>query len=57
MNVENQLEDGHEICPYCYNACQIDVCWCGIGRENHNSWDCGHGFVPLGCTCGFCSES
>ena len=38
------------ICPYCKNEVDLDVCYCGTMREDHNFVE--HSFVPLGCDCG-----
>lgn len=40
-------------CPQCGNEIDPDYCWCGACLASHNEWWTGHGFVPMGCTCGF----
>lgn len=40
------------LCPDCKNEIDPDCCWCGNDEKNHGSYD-EHGFVPMGCTCGF----
>ena len=37
-------------CDRCGNEIDEDTCWCG--DKHHGYGEGGHGFVPMGCTCG-----
>jgi len=41
------------VCPGCTNEIDPTCCHCGTDRERHDSWNDGHSFVPMGCTCGY----
>ena len=43
-----------EICPYCKNEIDAEICWCGDYMKNH-TYD-SHSPVPMGCTCGYVTE-
>jgi len=43
----------NNICPYCKQEVDLEVCWCGDYMKNHDPYYCGHMPVPLGCVCGY----
>lgn len=43
------------VCHGCGNEVDPDSCGCGSRREDHDMGS-GHGFVPLGCSCGFITK-
>lgn len=52
VGVDPASADGTVVsCCGCHNEIDPDTCYCGDPREGH-SWGLGHGFVPMGCTCG-----
>lgn len=46
-----QLDLTWPVCSGCQKQIDPDVCGCGVSKENHNSWEAGHSFVPMGCDC------
>jgi len=46
-------DEGHEICPYCGQETDPEVCHCGGLLKDHNPYIDGHNFVPMGCQCGY----
>ena len=54
MNM-NEPQEYREICPGCGRSAIPDVCWCG-DDEKHHGIETGHGFVPLGCVCGYVTK-
>ena len=52
MNASAKL-DKESVCSGCGNTIEPDVCHCGVTRNDHNAWNEGHGFVPMGCTCSY----
>jgi len=43
------LKYGDAICSHCGHEIDSQVCHCGDSEAGHND----HGFVPMGCTCGY----
>ena len=41
------------ICPECKKEVDLNLCWCGNLYEDHGLGREEHGFVPMGCICGF----
>lgn len=44
------------VCPGCKNEIDPEVCHCGVSENNHYPMECGHNFVPAGCTCGYAKQ-
>jgi predicted amidophosphoribosyltransferase len=42
-----------EICPGCGNEIDPDWCHCGDSKQSHNGMNQNHGFIPMGCVCGY----
>lgn len=40
-------------CSTCGNAIDPEHCHCGEHYDSHSNWSDGHGFVPMGCVCGY----
>lgn len=49
----NEWMDNLPVCGGCGMPCDPDTCWCGVEKEQHDSWTEGHEFIPMGCECGF----
>jgi len=47
------IKNKREICPWCHQEIDTEVCWCGEYIASHNSWFTGHEAVPMGCVCGY----
>ena len=52
--VERREAEPHYIrCSGCGEFCDPHTCHCGDDEKSHNSPLGGHGFVPMGCRCGY----
>jgi hypothetical protein len=48
----SEVEPKREICPDCGWEIDLDWCWCGSHRIDHDGYG-GHDFRFMGCTCGY----
>ena len=45
------IRDKVSIICRCGKVVMVETCGCGTERKNHNAFEEGHEFVPLGCDC------